>query len=135
MHTHTQHTHNTCTHTRAHIHVCPRIHDKHHTGKDDSVRPDTSIGLGHAVVVKLVEALEGKGYHVYTDNFYTSPALYSDLLLKGFGACGTCNINRCGLPTEIKRDIQKGEVMALHFNGMMALKWRDRRTVLVQYDP
>ena len=49
-------------------------------GKDDSL--DTSaVRMTHAVVVKLLEELEGRGNHVYTDNFYSSPALFGDLLL------------------------------------------------------
>ena len=30
---------------------------------------DTERGLAHKVVMSLVQGLEGKGYHVFTDNF------------------------------------------------------------------
>ena len=59
-----------------------------YTGKEDG---HMEHGLAHRVVMQLVddERLEGKGYIVFTDNFYTSPSLFQDLTEKGFGACGT----------------------------------------------
>lgn len=48
--------------------------------------------------------IEGKGYHVYTDNYFTSPELYSDLYENyATAACGTVRLNRRGrgLPTDI----------------------------------
>ena len=57
-----------------------------HTGKDDSL--DSSNGVTHGVVLKLVEGLENKGHHLYCDKYYTSPVLFS-LCTLGFGACGT----------------------------------------------
>ena len=37
----------------------------------------TSLGLGHRMVFDVLDddCLKNKGYHVYMDNFYTSPAL------------------------------------------------------------
>ena len=50
----------------------------YHTGKDDSL--DTSeVGATHAVVLKLLEGLEDGGHRVYTDNYYSNPALFDDL--------------------------------------------------------
>ena len=40
-------------------------------------------------MVELLSRLENKGYHVYFDNFYTSPTLCKYLLTFGFGSCGT----------------------------------------------
>ena len=48
------------------------------TGKDDSLELNGK-GLGHAVVLKLLEGLEDRGHHVYLDNWYSSPALFDDL--------------------------------------------------------
>lgn len=100
-------------------------------GKDDSL--DTSaVGMTHAVVVKLLEGLEGRGHHVYTDNFYTSPALYGDLRRLGFGACGTVRVNRRGVPTEMKAALKKGETTSTQIDSsMMVLKWMDKRPVVM----
>ena len=46
------------------------------------------------MVLDLLKELEGKGYMIYTDNFYSSPLLYADLKSRGFNACGTVRSNR-----------------------------------------
>ena len=55
-----------------------------------------ATGLAHDVVMELVrdDRLEGKGYIVVTDNYYTSPALFRDLMERGFGAVGTARKDR-----------------------------------------
>ena len=95
--------------------------------KDDSL--DTSaVGMTHAVVVKLLEGLEGRGHHVYTDNFYSS----GDLRRLGFGACGTVRMNRRGVPTEMKAALKKGETISTQIDSsMMVLNWMDKRPVVM----
>ena len=59
-----------------------------HTGKENSL-DSSQVSVTHAVVLKLVEGLEGKGNHIYMDNYYSSPTLFSDW----FGACGAVRMN------------------------------------------
>ena len=82
-------------------------------------------------MLKLVEGLEHKGHHVYTDNYYTSPTLFSSLRQLGFGACGTVRANRRGMPADITAaKLKKGEVTSAEVEkGMLALKWVDKRPV------
>lgn len=72
------------------------------TGKENDSTPSDK-GLSHRVVLSLVSGLENKGYHVFTDNFYSSPALFNDLRGKGFDATGTVRINRKGLSDKYKQ--------------------------------
>ena len=44
------------------------VHVIYYPGKDDSL-DTTGRNHSHAVVMTLVEKLEGKGHHVYMDNF------------------------------------------------------------------
>ena len=82
------------------------------------------------MVLKLLGGLEGRGHHVYTDNYYSSPALFSDLRRLGFGTCGTVRTNRRGLPKEMNAKLKKGETLSKQVDGsMMALKWMDKRPV------
>ena len=77
-------------------------------GKENDSSPQN--GLAHNVVLSLVSGLELKGYHAYTDNFYSSPALFVDLHNKGFEATGTVRMNRRGIPKSIQdRKLQKGK--------------------------
>ena len=82
--------------------------------------------------MNLVEELRGKGYNVYVDNFYTSTALFLDLIQRGFGACGTVRLTRRGLSPEFKnKKLAKGEIYAerTYDDSILCLKWRDKREV------
>ena len=69
-------------------------------GKDDSLGGE--LGMTAAVVLKLVEPICGLGHHIYMDNFYSSPRLFTELRSRGFGVCGTLRLNRRGVPPEAK---------------------------------
>ena len=81
-------------------------------GKDDSLGT-TDVGMTQTVVMWLVDPIKGRGHHVYMDNYYTSPQLFSDLRDNGFGACGAVRVNRRGLPAAMKESVRKGETKAL----------------------
>lgn len=87
-------------------------------------------GMTHAVVLKLVEPICGRGHHVYMDNFYTSPQVFSDLQSRGFGACGTVRLNRRGVPPEAKQKLAKStrRVISLPHN-ILLVQWHDKRVV------
>ena len=72
-------------------------------GKDSSL--DTSCGsVIDATVFRLLQGLENKGHHVYTDNYYSNPTLYTKLKELGYEACGTVKVNRKGMPKEWMKD-------------------------------
>ena len=58
-----------------------------YTGKRDA--PNDGLPLSSHVVLSLSSDLFNKGYHIYFDNFYTSPDLCRMLFEKGCGSCGT----------------------------------------------
>ena len=92
------------------------------------------VGLAHHVVMSLAKRLEGKGYHIYCDNFYTSPDLFADLQKAGFEACGTVRKNRKGLSATFKSiKLSKGKVYTERIldDSMLCLKWQDKRDVLL----
>ena len=66
-------------------------------------------------MMTLVSGLEGRGYRVYTDNFYTSPSLFTDLHQNGFDACGTVLLDRKGLTETFKKKVvPKGIGILIH---------------------
>ena len=78
------------------------------------------------------ERLQGKGYLVFTDNFYSSPALFQALLQKGISACGTARRDRRGISVSVgKASLKKGEVVHSVDDSVLALKWRDKRDVVM----
>ena len=54
------------------------------------------------MVRTLTRPLVGKHHHIFMDNFFTSPALFMDLLQDGIYACGTVRTNRRGFPQDLK---------------------------------
>ena len=90
-----------------------------------------TLGLSHAVVVKLLQDWRGKSHHIYTDSFYTSPQLYQELKVQGFEACGTVRDHRKGMPPEFSKcKMYKGELKAVVLqSGVLAIKWMDKRLV------
>lgn len=66
-----------------------------YTGKDSSY---TGQGISYDTVMSLMDpSFLGLSYHVYMDNFYTSPKLFRDLHARKFGACGTYRDNKKNL--------------------------------------
>ena len=104
---------------------------KLYTGKEGDGR---ETGLADRVVLGLLDdaRLQGKGYVVVTDNFYSSPSLFRELLGKGFAACGTSRKNRRGIPASMRdTTLRRGEVISSVDDSILALKWKDKRDVLM----
>ena len=51
---------------------------------------------------KLTRNLTGHNYSIYCDNFFTSAALFRDLLTDSVHACGTYNTTRKCYPGDLK---------------------------------
>ena len=100
-----------------------------YTGKQER---EDGVGLSHQVVMSLSRPLQHKGYHLYCDNFYSSPALFEELSKVGFLACGTVRSNRRGLSEVFKtKKLQRGDVYSEKVGQVLCLKWKDKRDVLL----
>ena len=99
-----------------------------YTGK---ARGTTEHGLGGSVVTKLSEKIQGKGYKVYADNFFSSVGLAKSLSDKGIGYCGTIRSNRRHLPalTEDKK-LKRGNFdWRMDEAGISLVKWMDTKAL------
>ncbi|KAJ8369468.1 hypothetical protein SKAU_G00094960 [Synaphobranchus kaupii] len=96
---------------------------------------DREVGIGHSVVEKLMgkAGLLGKGHVVYTDNFYTSAALFMPLYASNTGACGTVRANRRGMPTQLRDMKMKPGDTPIFFTNppLLTASFRDAGTVTV----
>ena len=66
---------------------------------DEECSKTTKIVLGLLESTNLLD----KGHHVYMDNYYSSPELFSELYYRQTYACGTVRQNRKGLPNAVKK--------------------------------
>ena len=92
----------------------------------------TGKGLGHRVVLELVQNLVGNEHTIYVDNFYISPSLFTDLIQLGFKSCGTLNPNRREITHSFQtQKLTKGEIYSerIDDDAMLCLKWKDKREV------
>ena len=69
-------------------------------------------GLACDIVSKLITPFVSQGYQQFCYNFYTSEALFSDLLKDGIVATGTLRTNRAGVLKEVRilKDLGKNKV-------------------------
>ena len=54
------------------------------------------------IVLTRTQPLEGHGYHVITDRFYTSPELAMALENRSLAFTGTVQVNQRGMPQAVK---------------------------------
>lgn len=67
---------------------------------------------------------------MFTDNFYTSPSLSNYLFQNKTNSCGTVRQNRKQMPL-FEKKLKTGEVDWRSSETMLALKWKDRRDVVM----
>ena len=73
-----------------------------------------------------------RGYHIYTDNYYTSPELLKELCLRSTFGAGTCRKNRKGRPKAVvNAKLKTNETCYHRANELLAIKWCDKRHVLI----
>ena len=72
----------------------------------------------------------GKGYHLFLDNYYSSPKLYVDLFDLKVGATFTLRANRKGVPQALKdKRVDKGHVSTMKNENLIISKYHDRKIV------
>ncbi len=103
-----------------------------YTGKDDSKKA-SEYGATYDLVMKMVRGLYGKGYHLFLDNYYSSPTLFRHLSDLGINATGTLRANRKGVPDCVKKTpcSTKGDKYVVHSGNLLIMKWHDRKIVHV----
>ena len=86
-------------------------------------------GLGFVVVQKLLSIGNylNKGYHVFTDNFYTSLRLAKALLQQNTYLTGTIQLNRKEIPPEAKK-ANVGEAKYLGHKNVLMCSFRDKKS-------
>nr|XP_023651886.1 piggyBac transposable element-derived protein 3-like isoform X2 [Paramormyrops kingsleyae] len=104
-----------------------------YTGKNDF---RSGQGLSYDSVMSLMNRRYlGCGYHVYMNNFYTSPKLLMDLFSQSIGACGTYRDNRKGCPrptsNAMSEQSARGTFRWIRDGPTVFVKWMDTREVSV----
>lgn len=109
-----------------------------YTGKEDQ-NPDIArhvpddahdMTVTESIVLDLMLPLLNKGYHLYTDNYYSSVRLFRYLDQHETGCCGTVRSNR--VPHVVKnKNLARGESAAYRNEHLLLHKFRDKKDVYV----
>lgn len=96
-------------------------------------RSGASSQFGHSYdVVKDLMTKAGlfnKGYHLFVDNFYTSPTLAEFLFKNQTLLTGTLRANRKGVPNLLKKAKPKAKECSYFRKGpLLALSWREKKS-------
>lgn len=104
-------------------------------GKDSKIEPPDCppmLKITGKIVWDLIYPLLDKGYHLYSDNFYTSIPLYKCLFARSTVACGTIRRNQRDLPKSfIGQSVRKGDSRAVCHENLLLIKYKDKREVHV----
>ncbi|KAJ8957775.1 hypothetical protein NQ314_006487 [Rhamnusium bicolor] len=76
-----------------------------------------------------MEPLFHQGRILFTDNFHTSAVLAQELLNQKTHLVGTLRKKRKLNPTEVTTKKLKREMIAREHNGVVVLKWQDKRDI------
>ncbi|CAK9809115.1 PiggyBac transposable element-derived protein 4 [Anthophora quadrimaculata] len=89
--------------------------------KTNVKKSDTAIGISGDVVMTLFQPYLGKGHTVITDNWYTSPLLYTLLHDKKTNAFVTVHKNRRQMP-RMDEKLKRGETCYRSTDILLAMK-------------
>ena len=103
------------------------MHVELYAGKDFPIRSD--MGQAHGVVMDLMRKANvlDKGYHLFTDNFYTKPALAETLLGARTLLTGTVRGNSKGLPP-LPTKMNIGEMLSYRRQGILLVAFREKKS-------
>jgi hypothetical protein len=94
----------------------------------------------HDLCVRLLHGYENKNHILFTDSWFTSPALLQSLAAVDIAICGSVRHNRKGMPpsTQLSSSIlhQLPRTQTLYFqrNNMCVTAWKDKKPICVLYN-
>ncbi|XP_043485876.1 piggyBac transposable element-derived protein 4-like [Polistes fuscatus] len=92
----------------------------------------SSENASETVVKELSKPILHKGHTLYLDNWYSSPNLFVTLLNSKTNVIGTVRANRKNMPKDfLKKKLKIGEYEMRSCNGLLAIKWKDKRDVFI----
>ncbi|XP_033729312.1 piggyBac transposable element-derived protein 4-like [Pecten maximus] len=101
-----------------------------YTGHGGQNMAPSQFGATYDLIMRLADPFLNKGYHLYMDNYFSSPHLFYSLYLNGTLACGTLRKNRRGVPQALKnRNLIRGEMFTMNNDMLVAVKYADKKDV------
>ena len=110
------------------------LHFEIYGGKEGA---PSDAGATIDTVLRMTAAYQQKQHVLYTDSWFTSPALLDALAQRGIRLCGSVRSNRKGMPAVAKEEVQalnRGEWLQRQKGDATVAVWRDQRCMWLLYN-
>ena len=110
------------------------LHFEVYAGKEDA---PSDAGATVDTVLRMTTTYQQQHYILYTDNWFTSPALLHALAHRGIRLCGSVRSNRKGMPSIPPADIRalgRGEWIQRQKGDATVAVWRDQKAMWLLYN-
>ncbi|CAF1052726.1 unnamed protein product [Didymodactylos carnosus] len=101
-----------------------------YTGATSDIMRFPDLGVSGSIVMTLMQPYLDKGHNLFLNSWFTSPTLFEKLHTRSTEACGTARANRAGL-RKFEDKPRKGQQVYQSTDDMLALKWFDKREVIM----
>ncbi|XP_046329987.2 piggyBac transposable element-derived protein 3-like [Haliotis rufescens] len=94
--------------------------------------PPPKEGLGHSVVMDLMEPHLDKGHHIICDNYFSSPSLCHALFDRGTFCTGVVAVRRKGMPSSfVGKRPPRGSTIVRRQGPLLAVLFSDRKVFTI----
>ena len=110
------------------------LHFEVYEGKEERRSEE---GSTYDTVLRMTQGYQDRQLTLFTDNWFTSPALLLALKQRGIRCCGSVRRNRKGMPAIPQQRVsalQRGEWVQRQKGDASLAVWRDRKVVWVLYN-
>lgn len=110
------------------------LHFEVYEGKEDDPSDE---GATYDTVMRMTRQYQNQQLRLYTDSWFTSPALMNALQQKGIRMCGSVRSNRKGLPhidLRAVKSLRRGEWIQRQKGDMTFVVWKDQKVMKLLYN-
>jgi hypothetical protein len=110
------------------------LHFEVYEGKEDEPSDE---GATYDTVMRMTQRYQNQQLRLYTDSWFTSPALMNALQERGIRMCGSVRSNRKGLPHIDQKAIKslgRGEWIQRQKGDMTFTVWKDQKVMKLLYN-
>jgi len=110
------------------------LHFEVYQGKEEHPSP---LGSTYDTVMRMTAEYQHQQHFLFTDNWFTSPAVLDELKRRGIRCCGSVKRNRRGMPDvtdEQVKALRRGEWLQRQHGDSTVAVWRDRKAMWLLYN-
>jgi len=110
------------------------LHFEVYQGREEHPSP---LGSTYDTVMRMTAEYQQQQHILFTDNWFTSPAVLGELKRRGIRCCGSVRRNRRGMPAISDAEVaalRQGEWLQRQKGDATVAVWRDQKTMWLLYN-